>query len=78
MSRTRSRSAQLFVIGSLAILSVLTLLPFVMTLLMSQKTNGERQFAKAATALPPVRLNFISRDLSKKDKHRTEEPNSPY
>jgi len=41
MNGTRSKSAQVIVIGSLVVLASLTLLPFVMTLLMSQKTNGE-------------------------------------
>ncbi|MBT3297030.1 MAG: carbohydrate ABC transporter permease [Verrucomicrobia bacterium] len=41
MSRTRSRTAQGVVIAALTILAAMTLLPFVMTLLMSQKTNAE-------------------------------------
>ncbi len=41
MTGTRSRLAQAVVIASLGVLTSLTLLPFVMTLLLSQKTNSE-------------------------------------
>ncbi len=41
MNHTRSRSGQALAITCLAILAAATLLPFLMTLLMSQKTNSE-------------------------------------
>ena len=41
MSCNRSRFAQSVVIGVLVVLTIITLLPFAMTLLMSQKTNAE-------------------------------------
>jgi len=39
--RNRGPFAQALIIGILAVLAVLTLLPFYMTVMMSQKTNGE-------------------------------------